>query len=342
MRKERSDLEDAIVEFYLVGIEANTTINDVFLNWKDWESKHNYHSPKTINEYEWEYQRFIGQTSFSSRPIQEIAEKDIVRLLTDLVYNEKKIPLKRYKAVKTVIRTIFNHAKIQMDIDCISVKNIMDDLSFPSAAFKGVDKDDKKQVFKYSEINQLKEHLKDTDNLTELGILLTIETGVRVGELCTIKRDCITDTHLLIRTSEHKAKINGAYRYYVDEPKKEKHRDVVLNDEAKHILNKIQSLHDSEWLFPDKENRSQWMHAHQFDRAIRRVCRELKIRVRSMHKLRKTYSTCIILQKDRGVTDKLVQEQLGHSDISTTHRAYFYNIYDNDESVRILSGTKIG
>lgn len=101
-------------------------------------------------------------------------------------------------------------------------------------------------------------------------------------------------------------------------------------------------MHNSKWLFPDKKNLSQWMHAHQFDRAIRRVCRELQIQVRSMHKLRKTYASCIISQKELGVTDKLIQKQLGHSNIATTHRAYYYNIHDEDETVQILSGVKIG
>lgn len=61
-----------------------------------------------------------------------------------------------------------------------------------------------------------------------------------------------------------------------------------------------------------------------------------------MHKLRKTYSSYILSQTDLGVTDKLVQAQLGHADISTTHRAYYYDIFDKEEKVNVLSSIKIG
>lgn len=235
-----------------------------------------------------------------------------------------------------------------MEVDCISVKNIMDDLLFPSSAFKQTNAENSTQIFKHSETQLLKEALKDTENLLELGILLALETGVRVGELCALKRDCVTEKCLLIRASEHKAKFGNEYRYYIDTPKKDKIRDIVLYDDAKAVLARILSLHDSDWLFPNKENASMWTHAHQFDRAIRRVCRNLGIPERSMHKLRKTYTSYALSQMNasrdtnKRVTDKLVQGQLGHSDIETTHRAYYYDLYDTEEKIEILSSIKIG
>lgn len=344
MRKERSDLENAIIEFYLADEKLTATVNDVFQDWCQYESEHDNYSMKTINEYTNDYRRFLAQTDFASYPIHNVTERDIVRLLRAIVHDGEKIPPKRYAAVKTVIRTLFNHARIYMEIDCISVKNIMDDLRFPSTAFKDTNKDNDTQVFKHSELSRIKNALKDTDNLLELGILLTIETGVRVGELCTIKRDCITEDHLLIRYSEHKARFKDGFRYYVDAPKKGKSRNVVLNPDAKRIIKKILSLHDSEWLFPSKEDDAVWMHSYYFDKAIRAVCRRLGINERSMHKLRKTYASFILNSKDEQdnpVPEKLVQVQLGHADISTTQQSYHYDIFDTDEKVKILGSIKI-
>ena len=81
-----------------------------------------------------DYKRFLGKTEFASRPIHDITEQDIVRLTKAIVYDVEKIPHKRYKSIKTILRTIFNHARIHMDIECISVKNVMDNLRFPSTA----------------------------------------------------------------------------------------------------------------------------------------------------------------------------------------------------------------
>lgn len=342
VRKERSDLENAIIEFYLSDKKLTTIVDEVFKNWCEYESARTEHTMKTINEYSNDYKRFLAKTDFVSRPIHDVREQDIVRLMKAIVYDGEKVPHKRYKSIKTIIRTIFNHAKIHMDIECISVKNVMDDLRFPSTAFKETNTEDSKQVFKHSEIKKIKEELKDTDDILELGILLVLETGMRVGELCTLKREHVTENSLLIRQSEHRAKFGNERRYYIGEPKKDKTRDIVLNDDAKHILKKLMSSHDSEWLFPNPEDATDWMRSYFFDKAIRKVCRRLGIPERSMHKLRKTYSSYILAQKDLGVTDKLVQAQLGHADISTTHQAYYYNIFDEEEQVNVLSSIKIG
>ena len=341
VRKERGDLENAIIEFYLSEKKLTATVDDVFNEWCQYESEHNNLSMKTINEYANDYKRFMVKTDFVSLPIHTVTERDIIRLLKSIVQGNEKIPQKRYAAVKTVIRTLFNYARIYMEIDCISVKNIMDDVRFPSTTFKRTTTDDSSQVFKHSEIKLIKDALKNTDDLLELGILLTIETGVRIGELCSIKRDCITENHLLIKCSEHKARFGNKYHYYIGAPKKDKERAVVLNDDAKRIIKKILSLHDSEWLFPSKADTTQWTRSYYFDKAIRAVCRRLSITERSMHKLRKTYASYILSQKEDGVTDKLAQVQLGHADILTTQQSYHYDIFDTDEKIKILGSIKI-
>lgn len=132
------------------------------------------------------------------------------------------------------------------------------------------------------------------------------------------------------------------YRYYIAMPKKDKIRRIVLNNDAKEVLRKILSLHDNNWLFPNKDDSTICSHTYEFDKTIRKVCRRLGIPERSMHKLRKTYASYALSQTHLGVTDKLVQMQLGHSDISTTHQAYYYDLYDTKEEIAILGGIKIG
>ncbi|MDE7204107.1 MAG: site-specific integrase, partial [Lachnospiraceae bacterium] len=181
--------------------------------------------------------------------------------------------------------------------------------------------------------------LVNTHDLLELGILLTIETGLRVGELCTLKRDCVFKDCLKIQRSEHRAKFDGKYRFYVEKPKKNKTRTVQLNKDAKEIVTKILDMHKSDWLFPGPNDDSDWMRSYYFDKAIRKVCKRLRLRERSMHKLRKTYASYLFWNE---VPEKLIQEQLGHADISTTHRSYHYNILDEDEKTNILGTIHIG
>lgn len=66
-----------------------------------------------------------------------------------------------------------------------------------------------------------------------------------------------------------------------------------------------------------------WLRPYDFDGALRKLCRRLNIPERSFHKLRKTYSSFLL---QNGVPKKVVQKQLGHSDIKTTQRYYNYDI----------------
>lgn len=338
-RKGRESLENAIVEFYITEHRLNLTVQEVFEDWQKYESSHNEHMMKTINEYSIDYRRFIMDDAFSALPINTVTDRDVVSLVKRIIYEGEKVPLKRFKSFKTVLRALFNHARLHMDIDCISVKNILDDIKFPSNAFKESDNSDAKQVFKHSEICTLQERLKGSDNLLELGILLTISTGLRVGELCALKREDFSGMCLHIRRSEHKAKFENGYRYYIGAPKKDKVRDVILNEETQAVCEHILASHDSEWFFPNDTDKNDHLHAYHFDRRIRRICKEIDIPARSMHKLRKTYASILLAQ---GVDEKLVQAQLGHADISTTHNAYHYNIFDKEESNNILRQIRIG
>ncbi len=339
VRKEKEDLENAIVEFYLTNRTLNASIDDVFQDWRQYEESRTEHTQKTINEYTHDYNRFLAKRTFASLRICEITETDIVKLMNAIVCDGESIPQKRYKTVKTILRTIFNHARLQMEIDCIPIKHILDDLRFSTNRFKESSSDSNNQVFKHSEIKTIKAGLADTEDLLELGILLVMETGLRVGELCTLKKDCVFDDYIKIQTSEHRAKFGEEYRYYVDKPKKNKSRKVLLNEDAKKIISKILILHNSEWLFPSQNDDMDWMRSYHFDKAIRKVCRRFNLPERSMHKLRKTYASYLL---SLNVPEKVVQEQLGHADITTTQRAYHYNIFDNEETTNILGAIHIG
>lgn len=339
VRKNKEDLHNAIVEYYLLNATAYSTFAEVFANWITYMGTSQTHSISTKNRYQNDYDRYFASHHFVTLPIADITEQELVRFLRALVSANKSLTMKRFSNLKTIIRGTFNHAKIEMDIKCISVKNIMDDILFPVGAFSIPKTETDLQVFKKRELELMKQHLKDSTNCRELGILLAMETGLRVGELCTLQHKDICGNRLKIERSEHKAQIDGKNTYFLGLPKENKIRYVQLSQSAKDILNQLADISTSEWLFPNPNNTDEWLHSYFFDRTIRRVCKDLNIPVRSMHKLRKIYCSVLLAQ---GVPEKLVQEQLGHADISTTQKAYHYNVFDTDEKENIFKDIKIG
>lgn len=339
VRKNREDLYNDIVEFYITEDKVFASFSDVFTMWLKHMEEMKTHSISTKNRYQNDYDKYLRLNHFVTLPIASITEQELVRFLKLIVSANENLTLKRFSGIKTIIRGTFNFARIEMDIECISVKNVMDDILFPISAFASSKGETDLQVFKKSELELIKQYLESSDDRRKLGILLAMETGLRVGELCTLQKQDICGNRLKIERSEHKAQIEGKNTYFLGLPKECKIRYVQLSETAKNILKRISDSSTSEWLFPSPNNDTVWMHSYFFDRTIRRVCRDLNIPVRSMHKLRKSYCSVLLAQ---GIPEKLVQEQLGHADISTTQKAYHYNVFDTDEKESIFRDIKIG
>ncbi|MDO5126653.1 MAG: tyrosine-type recombinase/integrase, partial [Eubacteriales bacterium] len=74
---------------------------------------------------------------------------------------------------------------------------------------------------------------------------------------------------------------------------------------------------------------------HAFNKKLTRVCNALGINKRSMHKIRKTYGTTLI---DNNVDDSVIAEMMGHTDITTTRKYYYYS--NKAESTKVEQVTK--
>lgn len=92
-----------------------------------------------------------------------------------------------------------------------------------------------------------------------------------------------------------------------------------LPDNSEAIIFTIRWLNrDSEWLMAKNGKR---ILACIFDHTIKNACKGAGIPERSMHKIRRTYGTTLI---DNNVEDSLIMSQMGHTNIQTTHKYYYF------------------
>lgn len=97
-------------------------------------------------------------------------------------------------------------------------------------------------------------------------------------------------------------------------------RDLIIPSGAAETFHRITELNpDGEYLFEENGKR---FNANSFNKRLTSVCRKAGIPKRSMHKIRKTYGTTLI---DSGVDEKFIQEQMGHRDITTTKKFYYFS-----------------
>lgn len=70
------------------------------------------------------------------------------------------------------------------------------------------------------------------------------------------------------------------------------------------------------------ENKGKRIRGNTFNKRLTNICDKLCIPHRTMHKIRKTYGTQLI---DNNVDEKFILEQMGHEDISTTKKLYYFS-----------------
>jgi integrase len=167
-------------------------------------------------------------------------------------------------------------------------------------------------------------------------LILAFYTGVRIGELCTLKRsDNIEKYFLTIQRTEVTYKDKALNKYVTtikESTKGDETRVIDLPKKAQAIIDQLYLLNpNGEFLFMDDKGR---IKSKRFNYYLTKACRELGIQEKTSHKMRKTYGSNLL---EKEVGEAIVQGQLGHKQISTTHNFYHYDITDDDERSDIIN-----
>ena len=157
------------------------------------------------------------------------------------------------------------------------------------------------------------------------------KTGLRVGELCTLKHSDINGNIISIRRTEtmFKDRVTGKIHYDVKEhPKTDAGiRNVIVKNESLWILKKIRQLNPfGEFLFMRNGKR---INSYVFRNRLYTDCRKTNAVVKSPHKVRKTYGTKLY---NSNIPESLICEQMGHTDISCLKKYYYFNRNTEEEN----------
>ena len=320
--KSREKLEDVIAAYYKE-LESSLVISveGAFQMWIEEKLRLDGTRKQTIDRYSTDFKRFFDGSSILKMNISDVTE-DILKLFIRETIREKQLTIKQYKGLKTLVYGIFKFAK-DHHYTTISITNFFGDLRIPKTGFRKTVKKDKDDVFTEDELNKIRDWIYDHQSLTNLGILLVMNTGLRLGELVALKWEDVQDDYLHVhRTQERYKGENGEYVFNVRDSAKTDAGDrrVYLNDEAKDALRRIRFKNPfGEWILEKDGNR---MVADSFDNVLYYICDQTAIKRRSMHKLRKTYGTILL---DANVAESIVTSQMGHNDIQTTRQYYYRN-----------------
>lgn len=320
-RKSKEELEDVIVAYYM----DNKYIHEVFYEWIDQKLEFKEIQKQSYDRYITDYERFFvnnkNAKALMDKKFKHIEQEDLEKFIRTTI-SEMNLTQKAYSGLRTIINGIFRYAKKKKYTD-ISITNFMGDMELSRRSFKRKVIDAEKEVYKEEEVTRITDYLRtQTDDIKCLGLLLSFETGLRIGELTALKMDCVSNEYIRVENTEIKERDeNGKWITCVKEYAKTDagNRYIVVADRTVDTINSILQITDSsEFVFAENGKR---IRSNCFRRKLMVICKRLDIPYRPNHKIRKTFGTTLI---NSGVDDAIVAAQMGHTNVETTRKFYYY------------------
>ena len=321
------DLKKAIIQHYKDLENRNLTVGQTFYAWL--EEKKDEVVMGTINRYEQDFNRFLK--CIENKKLKDYDDLNTINKLCLDKIKELKLDRKAFAKMKSLLIGMFKYG-YRNKITTIDIEVAFRNMNFPANNFVKKVTDPSKMVFSYDELPNIEEFLVNSDHPIDLGILLLLKTGLRVGEISALEFKHFTPNGLYIEQMETKYKLNGKYHYEVVNHAKTEcgTRTVLIPEHDMWILDKIkqtrgdnvysgQRIKTDTFVFLDAYGDR--ASTYVFRNRLYRVCDKLFDNRKSPHKIRKTYCTMLLEAK---LPEDLITKQVGHASIETTRKHYQY------------------
>ena len=329
-RKTKEELNKVIIDYWKDELE-NPTVDEVFQEWNDRRLELNKISHASYTRNAQFYNRHYKE--FGKRKIKSLSWEDFEEFLEEQVpkYN---LTAKSYAGLKGVTKGFLKRAKKRKLID-FDVVSSMDEMDVSETEFRKTIKEDQQEVYNDEEFSKIANYLVDNLDLHNMGILLLFVTGLRVGELVTLKPTDIQDNNITVRRTETRLRYDGYSVFEVkDFPKtKAGARTIVVPRDYAWLVKKL--LHQNpfgQYLFERKDGTR--ITSNCIRKRLMTINSKLGIVQKSPHKIRKTYGSILL---DNKVDNKLITDMMGHTNITCTENHYHRNRKTLDIKTDILS-----
>lgn len=338
---------DALIDFYGVGQDA-CTLKCLYPKWIKKKLSQGS-APSYIRKIDGTWRKFYEHDKIVNQSLRYMRMNTIKSWL---IRQKEQYDLdsKAFYNMQTIFKQIFEFA---MEEDLIE-KNPFDKIVFSKKVFfKGEQsktrrlQSSRKQVFLRDEepiiehvaMEMYLENKSFTTATAPLGVLLLLQTGLRVGELVALReRDIEEDAiHVELEEQRHykidiidgvvKCKYKGTR---VGKAKTDaSYRTIPLTTRAKELIalvrqtNMENGFHFEDFLFVNANGR---MQENTILKHLYRICERANIERRSPHKCRKTFGSNLVNSGNMDLSE--VAQLLGHTSEKTLIEHYLYTTRD--------------
>ncbi len=318
-RTSKEALENAIIDHYME-LDGVPTFKACFESWAAQKLSLGEIKNGTFDRYHSEFKRFIEWHPIAYKKICDITTHELEEFIR-LTIAKQSLTAKAYSNMRTLIIGSFKYAK-KLNYSMISISTFFGDLDLSKKSFKKPLKG--LQVFSEDELPLIVDWLKNHPSVENLGVVLVFQTGMREAELSAIKFSdyCGNKLHVHSQEIKYKSPETGKLIHeFVEYTKTDAgDRYIYLSPSAVETIQKIKELNpDNDYMMMVGTRK---IYTNTFNDRLYKACDACGIPRRSMHKIRKTYGTILL---DSDLEDSFVMEQMGHSDIATTRKYYYYS-----------------
>lgn len=186
------------------------------------------------------------------------------------------------------------------------------------------------KILKDDERKKLERYCLESNSLKNIGIVMCLNTGLRLGEICALTWDNIDfdeNSFIINKTIQRIYKGKNNTSILLDTPKTKKSiRKIPI---PRKILSTLKTLKKANNYRGDEffltGNKDKYVEPRTYQRLFKRCLRICNIHDYNFHILRHTFATnCIKI----GMDAKSLSELLGHSDVNITLNKYVHSSYN--------------
>ena len=331
-RKTRTEIENIVIEYWKDEL-YNPTVREAFEEWNDRRLNLNKISEATHMRNQQLFDRHY--TEMGQKRIKNLTESELQDFMEEQI-SDHNLTSKAFSNLKSITRGFLLRAKRQGLIS-FSVIETLSELDVTDKEFYRPEKDEQDDVFTEEEFTVFVKYLLSHQDIHNLGILMMLATGIRVGELVALKFEDFEENTVfrVHRTETRFADGNGKNHVEIKDYTKTPagNRRVVMCDNFGWILDAIRTLNpDGDYLFMRNGKR---LTTNAIRKRQYRVCVWAGLqKEKSPHKCRKTFATMLL---DNGLDCNMIITQMGQTDIATTENYYHRDRKDISRKKEIMN-----
>ncbi|MCR5467993.1 MAG: tyrosine-type recombinase/integrase, partial [Lachnospiraceae bacterium] len=329
----KQDLIDELYDFYY-----GTSLNNDFSFKAIFEAalaeKERTERPKekTIRDYYSSYKAFITD-EFGAMDIRKIKPSEMKEYI-QTISSELAPTKKRFYKFKGVLNLVFNYAcdpeRRYVDINPVPTNNRAYAKNLTPTNNKPEDK-----AFQPEEVELIREHLwkranKSTYDVNAYAILFSSETGVREGEIPSLKWSDISDGKIHIHSQQNDELRGGIKVYYYNPTTKNEKgishdgRYIPVTAKIRQILDELNCKQrelgiDSEWVFCKRNG--DWTTTTAYQKSLYLLAQKLGLRLKNNHAFRISLNSYVYVPMGLPAPERA--KLLGHS-VETNLKHYTF------------------